>query len=51
MPVIDRHRLVNWGYLTSDVMLRSYVPELRDEPEPVRLPFPNADFSSQPPLR
>jgi NTE family protein len=51
MPVIDRHRLVNWGYLTSDVMLRSYVPELRDEPEPVRLPIPEADFRSRPPLR
>ena len=49
MPLIDRQRLINWGYLTSDIMLRSYVPELRDEAPPVRYPFERARFEGLPP--
>jgi NTE family protein len=49
MPLLDRRRLVNWGYLTSDLMLRTWVPELTDAPPPARLPFPGAAFASRPP--
>lgn len=49
MPPIDRHRLVNWGYLTSDLMLRSYVPELSGAEPPTALPFPSVDFAAPPP--
>lgn len=49
MPRIDRERLVNWGYLTSDLMLRSWVPGLADAAPPTRLPFPAASFSGVPP--
>jgi hypothetical protein len=49
MPLIDRERLVNWGYLTSDLMLRSYVPELAGAEPPTALPFPSASFAAPPP--
>ena len=51
---IDRKRLVNWCYLTSDVMMRTYVPDLKTDPDlndepPSKLPFHGADFDSPPP--
>lgn len=42
-----RHRLVNWGYLVSDVALRSHVT--LGAPVPASLPFPGFDFSGPPP--
>jgi NTE family protein len=49
MPRPDRERLVNWGYLTSDLMLRSFVPELEEAEPPAALPFPSASLSEPPP--
>jgi NTE family protein len=49
MSASDREHLVNWGYLTADLMLRSWVPELEDAPSSEQLPFPDARFSSPPP--
>ena len=48
MPGIDRDRLIDWGYLTGDLMLRSWVPGLKDAPPPTRLPRAS-DFSGTPP--
>jgi NTE family protein len=49
MPLIDRQRLINWGYLTSDIMVRSYVPALMDDAPPVRYPFEGVRFEGPPP--
>jgi len=49
MPLIDRQRLINWGYLTSDTMLRSYVPALEGTAPPPRYPFDGARFEERPP--
>lgn len=46
-PLVDRRRLVNWGYLTSDLALRSFV--WRDAAPPSRLPFPDVTFDGLPP--
>lgn len=43
----DRKRLVNWGYVTADVLLRSFV--WPTAAAPVRLPFTEATFSAAPP--
>ena len=48
MDAYDRHHLVNWGYLTSDLMLREWHPDLVGASEPTRLPFPAAGFSDPP---
>jgi NTE family protein len=42
----DRRRLVNWGYLTADVVLRTFVPDLRDASPPEYLPYPEFGFSA-----
>lgn len=44
----DRSHLVNWGYLTSDVVMRSYVPELVGAAMPSAFPFPGANFEEPP---
>lgn len=44
MAEADRRRLVNWGYLTADVVLRAFVPALRDRLPAERLPYPEFDF-------
>jgi NTE family protein len=49
MRAIDRKRLINWGFLTADVTLRSWIPALQGEAAPDGLPYPEADFS-QPPV-
>jgi NTE family protein len=46
-PKRDRHWLVNWGYLTADVMVRSWIWE--GAPPPTRLPFEDATFVHAPP--
>jgi NTE family protein len=43
----DRRWLVNWGYLTSDVLLRSWMWEAAAAP--TALPFPEATFAGPPP--
>jgi NTE family protein len=43
----DREWLVNWGYLTADVLLRSYI--WPDAAPPVELPFKNRRFDGPPP--
>ena len=43
----DRRWLVNWGYLTSDVLLRSWMWEAAAAP--TALPFPDATFAGPPP--
>lgn len=43
----ERSRLVNWGYLVSDVALRSHVVTEVDPPP--SLPFPDFGFSEPPP--
>lgn len=43
----DRRRLVNWGYVLSDVVLRTFV--WRDAPPPERLPFHGDAFDQPPP--
>jgi len=48
MPQTDRERLVTWGYLTADLMLRSWVPDLAGTPAPATLPFPAVDLSVPP---
>ncbi|MFV2065006.1 MAG: patatin-like phospholipase family protein [Chloroflexota bacterium] len=48
MPEPDRQRLVNWGYLISDLVLRRYVPELETAEPPEDLPFPALDFARPP---
>jgi len=42
----ERERLVNWGYLVSDVALRSFIAP--DAAQPSALPFPRYDFASPP---
>jgi NTE family protein len=49
MSAFDREHVVNWGYLTSDLMLRTWIPELEDAAPPMRLPFLDATFASPPP--
>jgi len=44
----DARRLVNWGYLNSDVMLRAWIPELRRRDAPGRLPFDDFGFAVAP---
>jgi len=46
-PEGDRHRLVNWGYLLSDVVLRTFI--WKGEEPPTRLPFASDDFAGSPP--
>jgi NTE family protein len=41
-------RIVNWGYLTSDLVMRSYVPDLRTAPPPEQLPYPEFGFDKPP---
>lgn len=48
MRSIDRKRLVNWGYLTSDLMLRTWIPELETSDPPTQLPYPEAPLSDAP---
>jgi hypothetical protein len=43
----DRDRLVNWGYLTADLALRSYV--WKDADPPSELPYPAFGFRDAPP--
>ena len=43
----DRRWLVNWGYLTSDVLLRSWI--WQGAAPPTRLPFKDATFDGAPP--
>jgi NTE family protein len=45
----DRRWLVNWGYVTSDVMLRSWIWEGAAAPGEGDLPFPDATFAQPPP--
>jgi NTE family protein len=45
----DREWLVNWGYVTSDVMLRSWIWEAVEAPKQSDLPFPDATFAQRPP--
>lgn len=42
----ERGRLVNWGYLVSDVALRSYI--IHDAAPPPGLPFPEYTFEAAP---
>ncbi len=42
----ERSRLVNWGYVVSDVALRSWY--VTDAPAPSGLPFPAYDFAASP---
>jgi NTE family protein len=46
LPMADRLRLVNWGYLTSDLALRAFVWK-QDAPAST-LPFPDAGFEAAP---
>ena len=48
MAEADRRHLVNWGYLTSDAILRTYVPALEQRPAPTELPFGDDDFARPP---
>ena len=43
---VDQSRLVNWGYLMSDLALRSFV--WADDDGPDKLPFPRASFEDAP---
>lgn len=43
----ERSRLVNWGYLVTDVAVRSYVDQGAEPPK--ALPFPDFGFSQRPP--
>jgi NTE family protein len=43
----DREWLVNWGYLTADVVLRSTIWRTAEPPE--KLPFQRATFAGPPP--
>ena len=45
----DREHIVNWGYITSDAMVRKWLDELKDHDPPPGLPFPRAVFSEPPP--
>lgn len=46
-PKQDRRWLVNWGYVTADVMLRSWI--WKDAGPPTQLPFTDATFEDAPP--
>jgi NTE family protein len=46
----DRKALVNWGYLTSDLALRTWIPGLRDADPPSTLPFNDVSFARAPQL-
>src|SRR4051794_10016969 len=46
-PEGDRHRLVNWGYVLSDVVLRTFI--WKDAEPPDRLPFSRDGFEDAPP--
>lgn len=48
MDRYDRDHLINWGYLTSDVMLRKWHPDLEGVAEPSQLPMSGAAFSDPP---
>jgi NTE family protein len=48
MRAIDRKRLINWGFLTADLTLRSWIPALEGAAPPDVLPYPEAEFSSAP---
>jgi NTE family protein len=48
MSESDRRHLVNWGYLTCDVIVRKYVPDLVGADPPQSLPFKDADFTWPP---
>lgn len=48
MRSMDRKRLINWGYLTSDLMLRSWIPELREAKPGTPLPYEEAPLSEAP---
>ena len=41
----EQCRIVNWGYIQSDLAIRSYFRKELTKPE--RLPFPQFDFSTQ----
>jgi len=43
----DRKWLVNWGYVTADVMLRTWI--WKDADPPLALPFKDATFENPPP--
>jgi len=43
----DQARLIDWGYLTADVTLRRWLPELADAPAPTDLPN-GSDFANPP---
>lgn len=43
---VDRNALVAWGYLASDLVLRSYI--VPGKPPPIRIPF-DVDFTMPPP--
>ncbi len=45
----DQQRLVNWGYLTADLMLRTWIADLKTADPPSKLPFENLTFASAPP--
>lgn len=46
-PEDDSHRLVNWGYVLSDIVLRTYI--WMHAPPPTRLPFQDDGFEDVPP--
>ncbi len=45
--VTDRQHLVNWGYVTADLALRSFT--WKDAAAPDKLPYPEATFDGPPP--
>jgi NTE family protein len=49
MAKADQQRVVNWGYLTADLMLRTWIPELHEVTAPDSLPFNGAGFQKPPP--
>lgn len=44
----DRRRLVNWGYLASDLTERRLLPDFHSAEPPRSLPFPNYAFDQSP---
>lgn len=44
----DWQHLVNWGYLTSDLVVRTHLPVAQNTPPPTALPYPKADFAASP---
>jgi NTE family protein len=49
MSPYDRKHVVNWGYLTADLMIRQWAADLPRFDAPTRLPYEDAPFD-QPPL-